>query len=434
MVAVVILAAGRGARMRSSTPKPLHQLGGLSLLEQSLSLAQTIASSQTVVVGSQALFNHPAWSAIKVRSTVVEVLQPEPAGTGDAVRCALLFIQAERILILHSDMPFIRSRTRDKLLESNADLTISVAEVNDSKSHLGRVILNGTAPIGIVEAKNATPEQLNIGTCNVAAYSISYECLMDCLPFIGRNDKSNEYYFTDIVRIAYQRGFTTSCIKASADEAFGIDSPEALKCASSKLQQILRKRFDEVTIQGNVTLSLDTRIGNGSFVDNFCVFGPRVLIGKNVKIHPFCVLSDCTIEDNCEIGPFAHIHKNSIIRADAVVGNFVEVKHSEVGGRSKAKHLSYIGDATLGARVNIGAGVVFCNYDGIRKHPSTVGDNASIGANSSIIAPLNIGANAYVGAGSVITEDVPPSTLAVSRAPQKHNAEWVKKRAKANDK
>jgi bifunctional UDP-N-acetylglucosamine pyrophosphorylase/glucosamine-1-phosphate N-acetyltransferase len=432
--------------MRSQLPKPLCKIGGMSFIENSIERALALQPSQVIIVGSAELFAHSEWQtmfdALNAKTSrlprflsddhpnLINVLQPEALGTGNAVQMAFPFIQSERVIIIHVDMPFISVKTLQLLAESKNDLSITVAKNVDSTSSFGRVVFQDGVPVEIIEAKNLYEGVEDSGIVNAASYSVSFSCLKTCLSHISKNTSGDEYYFTDIVNIAYKRGFKTSCVEISPNEAIGIDSPEALAHASIQLSQILSEQFLEVTFQclHNVTLSMDTAIGCGSIIEGACALGRKVVIGKNVKIHPFCVLDDCIIEDNCEIGPFAHIHKGSTIRAGAVIGNFVEVKNSDIGNNSKAKHLAYVGDALLGVGVNVGAGTVFCNYDGVKKHHSTVERHASIGANVSLVAPIHIGKSAYIGAGSVITKDVPAATLALSRAPQVHNAEWVRKK------
>ncbi|MDR1907898.1 MAG: bifunctional UDP-N-acetylglucosamine diphosphorylase/glucosamine-1-phosphate N-acetyltransferase GlmU [Holosporales bacterium] len=433
MVSVVILAGGKGTRMKSPTPKALHLLAGMPLIECVMRTARKLGGAQIIVVGSVALFQHEGWRSLSEKYKCAEVIQPIPLGTGHAVQCALTSIQSERVIILHADVPLIQIETLQILEKSTEDLVVTVAKNNDIESCRGRVLLHEGRPIDIIEAKNATEEQRRINIINAGMYSLSRECLHDCVTHITKNDVTNELYFTDIVRISHQRGFSSSYIEISLEEASGLDTQQDLE--NVPVQQILRQKMEGVVFQDahSVVLSMDTEIGCGTKVGPFNVFGPNVTIGENATIHPFCVLEDCKIEDNCEIGPFAHIHKDSAVGVHAVVGNFVEVKKSTVGRNTKAKHLSYIGDATLGEKVNIGAGTVFCNYDGIKKHRASVGDYASIGANSSLVAPVSIGASAYIGAGSVITKDVPDATLALSRAPQVHNTEWVHKRKMRNE-
>jgi bifunctional UDP-N-acetylglucosamine pyrophosphorylase/glucosamine-1-phosphate N-acetyltransferase len=364
-----------------------------------------------------------------------EVEQSSPLGTGDAVRCALPKIRAPHVLILHADVPMVRPELLRRLSEKKEDLIVSIIDGRPKplelvKPSYGRVILEGNVPVDIVESKNATPEQLDINTYNAAIYMASRECLNKCVQCIKKNEVTGEFYFTDVVRIAHKKGFSSECAEVSEYEAAGIDTLD--DATNFPLQRVLRNRMPGVTFQdaSSVVLSMDTRIEPGTTVGAFNVFGTGVDIGANVTIHPFCVLEDCKIDAGCVIGPFAHIRGGARARENAVIGNFVEVKKSTIGAGSKAKHLSYIGDATLGDNVNVGAGAVFCNYDGKRKNPTRVCDGASIGANTSLVAPLVVGGDAYIGAGSVITKDVPDATLALARAPQVHDATWVKKRRK----
>ncbi|MDR2464289.1 MAG: bifunctional UDP-N-acetylglucosamine diphosphorylase/glucosamine-1-phosphate N-acetyltransferase GlmU [Holosporales bacterium] len=449
MIAVIILAGGRGTRMKSSVPKVLHKLTGQTLIESVIKAAQSIMPKQVIVVGSECLFTNNEWINIRNRyyaktnddsinvvtkTPITEVLQSDPLGTAHAVQAAFAVIQQEvnQVIILHADVPLIQTRTLRELSISKCDLTLASTQIiNPSSSSYGRVILDDDGiPLAIREAKELTEKQKGVDIVNAAIYSISRKCLKACLFDIQNDNTAKEFYFTDIVNIAYSRGFSISHIKISQDEAFGINTQDDL--INAPVQRILKEKMttNGVIMQdpSSIVFSIDTQIESGSTISAFNVFGPNVNIGANVVVHAFCVLSDCTISDWSEIGPFAHIHKESVICSNAMIGNFVEVKKSTIGEQTKAKHLSYLGDAALGKKVNIGAGTVVCNYDGFRKHQTIIRDNASIGANSSLVAPLDIGSNAFVGAGSTITMDVPDETLALSRSKQIHNLEWVRKK------
>lgn len=438
MISAIILAGGKGSRMRSSLPKALHQLAHQTLIESILKNLQLLLPQQLIVVGSRALFEHEIWKNIyfnfqQKNCFIKEVLQENPLGTGHAVQMAFPSLQTDKIIICHADTPLIQPQTFQRLYESSFDLTLSAMILeNPQQSSCGRLILKGSQPVNIVEAKEATQEQKKIKLANAAVYAISRECLKACLFDLNNKNATGEFYFTDIVQKAFEKGFSTSYLEISSDEAFGVDTPENL--IEAPVQKVLRKKMIQngVLFQdpSSIVLSMDTQIGLGSVIEAYNVFGPCVTIGKNTTIHPFCVLDHCFIGDYCSVGPFSHIKMDSVVHSKAVIGNFVEIKKSNIGYHTKVKHLAYIGDATLGKSVNIGAGSIFCNYDGFQKHPTIVGDHVHVGANSSLIAPLKIGQSSFIGAGSVITKDVPEEALAISRSPQIHNFEWIVKKNK----
>jgi bifunctional UDP-N-acetylglucosamine pyrophosphorylase/glucosamine-1-phosphate N-acetyltransferase len=340
---------------------------------------------------------------------------------------------SHNVIICHADTPLIQPGTLRLLAQSNHDLTVAAMRIDDPiDSMYGRLILDNGNLVGIVEAKEATTPQKQIAIANAAIYSISMECLESCINEISMNDHAKEFFFTDIVKIAYNKRFAIDYVEVPAVEATGIDTTDALY--NAPVQEFLRKKLMDSGVvfqdQSSVSLSMDTKIGRGTFVGAFNVFSPGVSIGDNATIEPFCVLEDCRIGDNCSIGPFARLRGGVVVGCSAVVGNFVEVKKSAIGDNTKIKHLAYIGDATIGNKVNIGAGAVICNYDGIRKHHTEICDGASVGANASLVAPIRIGSLAFIGAGSVITKNVPDATLAIARATQQHNANWVAERSK----
>lgn len=425
----VILAGGLGTRMRSDLPKVLHVLAGQPLIETVLRTILEGDPSQVLVVGSQTLFAHPAWKEVRARTAefpeIQKIVQECPLGTGHAVQTALPFITGDRVLIVHADVPLIQPETLRALEKDPADVVLGM--MKDPGASYGRVLLNEGRPVAVVEA--AECKGMLSDYANAGVYGVSKKALERCLPTLKKHGA--ELYFTDLVAEAVRQTLSTSAQEISADEAYGINTPEDL--LQAPVQPLLRRRQKDVIFQDpeHVVLSMDTRIGACTTVGAFNVFGPGVTIGRGATILPFCVLEDCTIEDGATVGPFAHLKMGTHLGAYSVVGNFVEVKKTTIGPGTKAKHLSYLGDATIGANVNIGAGTIVCNYDGFRKHPTVLEDGAQIGANASLVAPLTIGRDAFIGAGSVITKDVPPETLAVARSPQVHNETWVAKRKRA---
>ncbi|GHS93729.1 bifunctional protein GlmU [Alphaproteobacteria bacterium] len=443
MAVVIILAGGRGKRMKAPLPKVLMPLAGQSLLESVVRSAHKIKPKQIVLVGSHDVFAHPLWQDLQKQwvQTVPECsscLQNNPGGTGHAVQTAFSYIRPfleadeQKIVLCHGDMPLIQAETLQALAESPADFTVSGVRLkNPEASTFGRIEVNSAgAPIRIFETRDATEEQKKVSLANAAFYAVSRACLEACLFELTSQNAAQELYFTDLLVLAVQKGFSTCLLEVDADEATGFDTLEDLQ--TFPVQTFLRKKMMQrgVLFQdpASVMLSIDTEIGAGTTVAPFNVLGPSVQLGAKVTLEPFCVLDHCVIKDGCVVGPFAHIKAQSCVESQAVIGNFVEIKKSNVGEKTKVKHLSYIGDASLGPRVNVGAGTVVCNYDGIHKHPTVIESGVQVGANSTLVAPLTIAEAAFVGAGSVITENVPTETLALGRARQVHKLEWVRKR------
>jgi bifunctional UDP-N-acetylglucosamine pyrophosphorylase/glucosamine-1-phosphate N-acetyltransferase len=443
MIGVVILAGGHGKRMSGPIPKVLMPLAGQSLLESVWKAAMAIQPAQILLVVSERVAQHPLGKAIL--SDISEctgnsyIFQQQPFGTGQAVQEAFPYLRKDlsKVLILHGDVPLIQSETLIHLLEFPHDLTVCAAQMeNPEKSSFGRLVLEGSELVKIVETREATPEQKKIKWANAAIYSISYRCLRSCLFALKKQESCQEIYFTDIVHESRLHGFSTTFLEIDPQEAWGGDTLEAFQTAP--VQEFLRKKWIKkgVIFQDphSTVLSMDTQIGEGTTIGAFTVLGADVVIGDNVVIDPFCVLEQCTVESGCHIGPFAHVKAKSIIHKNAVIGNFVEVKKSEIGEKTKIKHLSYIGDACLGKNVNVGAGTVICNYDGFKKHQTFIKDGAKVGANTSLVAPLTVEKFAFIGAGSVITQDVPENSLALGRARQINKSDWVTQRFQKQEK
>lgn len=433
----VVLAGGQGTRMGTDLPKVLHALAGYPMIEAVVRALATVKPESIVVVGSEALWAHPLWQDLRARLTaegappLVPVLQVEAQGTGHAVQTALPLIQGDRVLIAQADVPLIQPETFHALEASPADLILGMMPVEDSQAAYGRIVWEQEQPVAVVEAEELTPEAGPFPWANAGVYGVSRRCLEACLPALkphARLGKRSEFYLPDLVAEARHQGFQTVALALSAEEAYGVNTPDELLHAP--VQTILRRRHlragGQFEAPETVILSFDTVIEAGATVGAFNVFGPKVTVRKGARILPFCVLEDCEVGEGCVVGPFAHVKMGSTLAPGAVVGNFVEIKKTAIGPGTKAKHLSYLGDATLGAGVNVGAGTVICNYDGLRKHPTTIQDGVSVGANSSLVAPLTVGEGAFVGAGSVITEDVPAEALALGRARQVCKEGWAK--------
>jgi bifunctional UDP-N-acetylglucosamine pyrophosphorylase/glucosamine-1-phosphate N-acetyltransferase len=446
----VILAAGEGKRMRSRRPKVLHRLCGRPLVGYPLRTARTLADRIVLVVGPNA-DELRAYAGGDVR--VVE--QTERLGTGHAVMQA----RAEcgggsAVLVLPGDMPLLSTETIERVVThhvaTGAAATVLTAVV-DRPYGYGRVLRQGGRVKRIVEERDATDDQKKVNEINTSVYCFDAARLWSALEDVRPDNDQGEYYLTDVVAILARSGLLVEAVTvADPQEALGVNDRKQLAAlAAIQRGRILdRLMLDGVTIldptstyvEDTVTVGSDTiiypqvvlegatSIGSESVIGSGCQVSDSRLADR-VRLKPYCVITESVVEAEAELGPFCHLRPKAHIGARARIGNFVEIKKSRIGRGSKANHLAYIGDATVGDDVNIGAGTITCNYDGIAKHPTTIGDGAFVGTNSTLVAPLTIGEGAYVGGGSVITKDVPPGALAVGRGHQVVKEGWARRRA-----
>lgn len=443
---IIILAAGKGTRMCSSLPKVLHKLAGQPLLSHVLKAANRVIDAQTIVVtghGAELVENTVA------DSNTVCVKQSQQLGTAHAVGCALPHVRENsRVLILYGDVPLINPKTIEDILNivSETKMGLLTVELKDPTGY-GRVLRDNKNSIeAIVEQKDATPEQLKITEVNTGVMALCSEHLQAWLPQIDNKNAQAEYYLTDLIGIARQQGINITSIKPlSATEVEGVNNRKQL----SELERDHQQKMAETLMESGTTLAdpqrFDQRgelnVGTDNFIDINCIFEGDVTIGSNVHIGPNCyiinsaigdgveikansVIEDAVIGDRAVIGPFARIRPHTQLAADTKVGNFVEIKKSTIGKGSKVNHLSYVGDAELGESVNVGAGTITCNYDGVAKHQTKIGDNSFIGSNTTLVAPLVVDKDGFVGAGSTVTKDVEAESLAVARAKQKNIKGW----------
>ncbi len=450
---VVILAAGKGTRMRSAVPKVLHPAAGLPLIEHVVKTAESLdPSSLVMVVGHQA---DEVKSALGIRQGLAFVLQETQLGTGHALlQTEPLFQRARGTLVLLSgDVPLLRRETIERLLTTHesrsAAATVLTAVVDDPTGY-GRIVRENGDIAGIVEHKDASPEERRISEINSGVYAFDLAPLFDALRSIGPTNAQREYYLPDLVRIYRARGLTVETVQvADRHELLGVNSRREL----ADVATILRSRKNDELMAAGVTLldpatayiDPDVTIGPDTTVYPSVFLEGRTRIGANCEIHSgvrlvnstiddgvvinnYCVIIDSHISSGAQIGPFAHLRPQSQVGEQARVGNFVELKKTSLGRGSKASHLSYLGDSTIGENVNIGAGTITCNYDGVSKHPTVIEDGAFIGSDSQLIAPVRVGAGAYVAAGSSITEDVPAESLAIARGKQVNKEGWTKAR------
>ena len=429
--AAVILAAGHGKRMKSSLAKPLHAIGGRSMLDWSLALAEAVKADRKVVVwGAHA----PEVKDKAEAAGAMTALQDPPQGTGHAVQQAqdaLSDFEGD-VIVLYADTPLITAETVEQVfaaLDDGAAVSV-LGFAPEEPGGYGRLIENAEGGLdAIVEAKDASPEQLKVGLCNSGVLAMPSKLMFELLGEVTNENASGEYYLTDLVGLARGRDLPAKAVKASADEVLGVNSRVDLAAAEAAFQQRARHQamVDGVTLVAPETVyfSHDTVIGNDVSIEPHVVFGPGVRIETGARIRAYSHLEGANVAGGCEVGPYARLRPGAVMKTGAKVGNFVEVKKAVLGEGAKANHLSYIGDATVGAKANIGAGTITCNYDGFLKYQTVIGEGAFIGSNSSLVAPVTIGDGAMTGSGSVITDSVPAEALAVSRAKQTNKDGWA---------
>lgn len=431
-LAVVILAAGMGTRMKSTRPKVMHPLAGRPLIHWLLETVEDLSPEKTVVVvgpGMDDLTN-----AVKPHTAVI---QKDRRGTGDAVRAALPALEGFKgdVLILLGDMPLITLGTLEKLIETrraNEKFGLSVlgAEYDDPPA-FGRLIQNIDGTLEkIVEHRDATDEEREIRLCNTGAFCVRADKLAGWVAKIGTNNAQKEYYITDLPVIAAADGFKTAvCVTQNEGEVYGVNSREDLAALEMMVQDELRAAAMEngATLMDpdSVYFSFDTELGQDVTVEPHVFFGPGVSVADNVTIHAFSHLEGVQVDSGAAIGPYARLRVGSKIGADVTIGNFIEVNRTEMKPGAKAKHLGYLGDAVIGEKSNIGAGTVIANYDGFDKNPTTLGKGVFIGSNATLIAPLTIGEGAIVAGGSTITDNIAPNALGLAREKQMVRDGWA---------
>ena len=432
--ACIILAAGKGTRMRSSLPKVMHKIAGAPMLAHVLAAAQKAGAAKIVTVLAPDMDE-----VAKLTSPHPVAIQSPALGTGHATLAAkeLLHDFTGDVVIMFGDAAMMSAATIEKLLAvrrsaSNPAIVIAGFRPQDPARY-GRLITSKQGEIlEIVEFFDATDEQKAIGLCNGGFMVCDGTKMWDLLAKIGNNNNKNEYYLTDIVAIARACGLSCAVATMTEEEVLGVNSREELAKADALMQKRLRSAAMDngATLYDpeSVYLCHDTKIGRDVTIGPNVVFGPKVEIADNVEIKPFCHLEGVTIKSGAQIGPFARLRPGTVIESDAHVGNFVEFKNATLGVGAKANHLAYIGDAVVGAKSNIGAGAITCNYDGVNKHKTEIGAGAFIGSNAALVAPLKIGDGALIAAGSTITQDVAADAMAVARARVSVFPEWAKRR------
>ena len=435
----IILAAGEGTRMRSALPKVLHPVGGLPMVGHVLRTARAAGSTSIALVVGAAAEQVQA-SVMATAPDAMVAVQAERLGTGHAVRqAAAAYATAKgNVIVLYADNPLVSPATLTEIgtrLDAGADIVV-VAYRPEDPTNLGRLLTENGRLLAIREHKDASDEERRINLCNSGIMGFRADALRAVIDRIGNANAKGEYYLTDAVELANADGRRVEFVEANPAEVVGVDDRSRLAQAEATFQELRRNDFMKagVTLRdpASVWFSWDTEIGRDVTIFPNVVFGPGVKIGDNVEIRAFCDIEDAVIGEGASIGPFARIRGGADIGPDVHLGNFVEVKKSRIGAGTKAGHLSYLGDAEIGEKTNIGAGTITCNYDGVNKDKTIIGDNVFIGSNASLVAPVTIGDGAYTASGSVITEDVPADALALGRARQENKPGYAPKlRAKA---
>ena len=426
-LAIVVLAAGKGTRMKSKIHKVLHPLGGRPMLHHLLDTADLLNPSRKVIVvgtGKEEVEN-------SLGNTAEVVVQEPQLGTGHAVKVTKEALSGfkGRVLVLYGDVPMVSRETMEKIVSNEADIVVLGFTPADAKAY-GRLKVNENGNLdAIIEYKDASDEERAITLCNSGIMALRGDSMFELLDVLSNDNASGEYYLTDVVEIANSKGLSCSVSLTSEQEVTGINSRSELASAEKMYQQTRRQYFmDEgvtLTDPETVYFAYDTKIGHDVIVGPNVFFGPGVEIADNVTINAFCHLEGASVGEGASIGPFARLRPAAKLGAGVKVGNFVEIKKADIREGAKVSHLSYIGDARVGKNANIGAGTITCNYDGYFKYHTDIGEGAFIGSNSALVAPVNIGDGAIVGAGSVITSVVDGDALAVARGKQRAVSGWA---------
>jgi bifunctional UDP-N-acetylglucosamine pyrophosphorylase/glucosamine-1-phosphate N-acetyltransferase len=418
--------------MKSATPKVLHPVGGRAMLAHVLKTAVGLGPQRLcLVVGEAAKAVEEAARAI--RSDVTIAVQAPPRGTGDAVAKALPALEGFEglVIVLYADTPLIERPTLDALVEAATGKAGAVLGFRAfDPGAYGRLLVDETGGLAaIVEARDASPDELEIDLCNSGVMAVDASFLREALPQLSCDNARNEYYLTDIVAMARDSGKSFAVVEGEEDEMLGVNSRLELAVAEEIFQDRRRVEAMEegatLIDPSSVYFSYDTQIGRDVVIEPNVFFGPGVTVADGAHIKGFSHIEGASIASGAVIGPFARLRPGASVGEGARIGNFVEVKAAEIGVGAKVNHLTYIGDATVGARANIGAGTITCNYDGFRKYKTEIGEDAFVGSNSALVAPVTIGRGAYIGSGSVITRDVEDDALAVARGRQADIKGWA---------
>jgi bifunctional UDP-N-acetylglucosamine pyrophosphorylase/glucosamine-1-phosphate N-acetyltransferase len=436
----VVLAAGEGTRMKSALPKVLHAVAGRSMLAHVLASVRAAGADRIAVVVGPGREDVAA-EARRCEPACEIFVQTERLGTAHAVLAARPALEAgcDDVVIVYADTPLVRPETFRALrapIGAGASVAVLGFLAADPTGY-GRLLSQGDELVAIREHKDATEAERDVALCNAGFMALDGRKALSILTAIGNANVQNEYYLTDAVEVARTQGGACTCVVAAEAEVMGVNDRVQLATAEATLQQRLRDSAMRAGVTmispETVFLSYDTELGQDVTIEPNVVLGPGVKVGPGVVIHAFSHLVEATVAAGASVGPFARLRPGARIGAKAKVGNFVEIKAAEVGEGAAISHLTYIGDARVGARANIGAGTITCNYDGFDKAITVIGEGAFIGSNSALVAPVSIGDGAYVGSGSVITEDVGKDALAIGRGRQVEKPGWAAAFRKAHE-
>ena len=431
---VVVLAAGQGTRMKSALPKVLHKIAGRSMLGHVLALAGELEPQALAVVIGPGMEDVRA-ETLRVAPTAQVFVQEQRNGTADAVLAARTALAQHKgdVLVLYADTPLLTGRTLHRLLRRLEGAAIAVLgfEAADPTGY-GRLLTEpGDWVRAIREDRDASNEERQIRLCNSGVMGFRIDDLVGVLGRIGNANAKGEHYLTDAIEIASSGGLRAGVVGCEEEEVLGVNSRAQLAAAEGIFQKRARLAvMDEgatLIAPETVWLSYDTKIGRDVVIEPNVFFGPGVTVEDGAEIKANCHFERARIGQNARVGPFARLRPGAVLGTDVHVGNFVEVKNVTLGAGAKANHLSYLGDGTVGAGANIGAGTIFCNYDGFAKHRTEVGEGAFVGSNTSLVAPVKIGDGAYIGSGSVITKNVAAGSLALERSSQEERPGWAAK-------
>ena len=467
-LSVIILAAGQGIRFKSSTSKVLHKIAGTCILNLICNAVQQLTSKYKLPIAQTIIISGKNTEQLKINlidpnKSLLFITQEQQLGTGHAVQCALPYLQQQdtRVLILVGDTPLISSATLQKLITTTPTNSLGMLTSQvQNPTGLGRIIRdqnNNTKIIQIIEEKDATPEQLAIQEINPGIYLVAKYLLDKWLPKLSTHNSQQEYYLTDIIAMAVQDNISIHSVLVDEYEIQGINTRIQLAAAERKFQRYQAEqymlggvtlldpsRFDvrgEVEIHQDVTIDINVVLeglpGNGEIITGKTLIESNVIIEANViirnshiksgsRILANSIIESAVIGNNCQVGPFARVRPGTILNAGVKIGNFVEIKKSILGIGSKVNHLSYIGDAEIGKDVNIGAGTITCNYDGINKCPTIIEDDVFIGSGTQLIAPITVGKGATIAAGTTLIKDAPAGNLTLTQKLQKTVLNWVR--------
>ncbi len=433
-LAIVVLAAGMGTRMKSALPKVLHKIAGRSMVGHALHAAKALNAVKAVII------HGPGMAAVQqearnVFSDCVFAEQNERLGTGHAVQMAkqALIGFEGTVLVLYGDVPLIQPETlRGLLAKLDGQHKMAVLGFEtQSPFGYGRLIGDANGIIDIREERETNAQEKTIKLCNSGIVAIDNALLWQIIPKLSKENSKGEYYLTDLVKLAVAAKTTVALAMCKENEVAGVNDRIQLAVLEHVFQQEARRLAMEngatLIDPETVYFSADTKLGKDVIIEPNVVFGPQVVVGDNVEIFAFSHIEGATIANGARIGPFARLRPGAEIGENAHIGNYVEIKKSKIGKGAKANHLTYIGDAIVGAGSNIGAGTITCNYDGYDKHLTDIGENVFVGSNTSLVAPVKIGAGANIAASSVITADVPADALALTRVPAVVKVGWAKR-------